>query len=94
MKPTLWLILSLILSGCIGTKPPEIFDLPEAREPIPDEAMERCEDSLSELPMGFDELPVADAVELLSVNHAVDATFYFQCKRKQEELAGWIERNQ
>jgi hypothetical protein len=89
----LLLILSLILSACSTTKPPEIFDLPEAREPIPNDAMEQCETFLSELPMGFDELPVADAVELLSVNYAVDAAFYFECKRKQEELTQWIERN-
>ena len=93
MKSLSLLILSAILSASCGTKPPEIFDLPEAREPIPNDAMESCEDLLSELPLGFEELPVADAVELLAVNHAVDATFYFQCKRKQEELSEWILRN-
>lgn len=55
--------------------------------------MEECADLLSELPLGFEELPVAEAVELLSVNHAVDTTFYYECKRKQAELTGWIERN-
>lgn len=55
--------------------------------------MEKCEAVLSQLPLGFEELPVDEAVELLSVNHAVDATFYYQCKRKQEELTEWILRN-
>lgn len=87
------LILSVILFASCGTKPPEIFDLPEAREPIPDDAMQECDDLLSELPVGFEELDVADAIELLSVNHVVDATFYFECKRKQEELTQWIKRN-
>lgn len=86
-------ILSIMLSGCFGTKPPEIFDLPEAKEPIPNDAMLPCEVTLSELPDNFAEIPVADAVEILAVNHAVDATVYFECKRKQEELKGWIQRN-
>jgi len=87
------LILSAILFASCGTKPPEIFDLPEAREPIPTDAMAKCSDMLSELPDGFEDLSVKEAVDILSVNHVVDATFYFQCKRKQEELTGWIERN-
>lgn len=86
------ILLVMALSAC-GTKPPEIFDLPEAREPIPTDAMAECEATLSELPDNFTEIPVADAVEILAVNHAVDATYYFECKRKQEELAGWISRN-
>ena len=86
-------ILSLILFGCSTTKQVEIFDLPEAREPIPNAAMVECKELLSELPLDFDELPVAEAVEVLSVNHAVDASFYFQCKRKQVELTEWIKRN-
>jgi hypothetical protein len=88
-----WLIPSVILSGCFGTKQVEIFDIPEAREPIPNDAMEQCEPTLSELPDNFAEIAVAEAVEILAINHAVDATFYFECKRKQEELTGWIERN-
>lgn len=56
--------------------------------------MENCDEFLSELPLGFDELPVNKAVEILAVNKVVDATRYFQCKRKQEEMTGWIERNQ
>ena len=55
--------------------------------------MAACDEFLSELPDDFHLLPVADAVEILAVNHAVDATQYFQCKRKQEELARWIDRN-
>jgi len=62
-------------------------------EPIPIEAMQPCEEFLSELPVGFEELTVDEAVEILAVNHAVDATRFFQCKRKQEETTGWIERN-
>jgi hypothetical protein len=62
-------------------------------EPIPTDAMQKCDEFLAELPVGFEELTVDEAVELLSVNHAVDAAFYFECKRKQEELTGWIERN-
>jgi len=52
--------------------------------------MQPCEQGLTELPIGFSELPVAEAVEILSINHAVDSTFYFECKRKQEEEAEWI----
>ena len=52
--------------------------------------MERCEATLSTLPDNFTELPVEEAVEILAVNHAVDATFYFECKRKQEELTRWV----
>jgi len=55
--------------------------------------MEKCEEFLSELPPEFSEMPVAEAVDLLAVNHVVDATFYYECRRKQEELTGWIERN-
>ena len=87
------LILSMTLFGCSGTKQVEIFDLPEAKEPIPNSAMEKCEEFLSELPPEFSEMPVAEAVDLLAVNHVVDATFYYECRRKQEELTGWIERN-
>ena len=94
MKSLFWLIPSAILFASCTTKPPEIFDLPEAREPIPTDAMAKCDEFLSELPVGFDELPVDQAVEILAVNKAVDATRYFQCKRKQEEMTGWIERNQ
>ena len=64
-------------------------------EPIPDpkpiEAMIPCGNILSELPDNFVNLPVREAVEVLSVNHAVDATFYFECKRKHEDLTRWIE---
>jgi hypothetical protein len=56
--------------------------------------MEQCEQVLSELPDNFAEIKVAEAVEILAVNHAVDATYFFECKRKQEELTRWIERNQ
>jgi hypothetical protein len=52
-----------------------------------------CGKFLSELPENFPDLPVREAIEILAVNHAVDATEYFQCKRKQEELAQWIDRN-
>ena len=55
--------------------------------------MEKCDEMLSELPVGFEELSVQEAVDLLSVNHVVDSTFYFECKRKQEELSEWILRN-
>ena len=94
MYKLLLLILSAILSGCSGIKQVEIFDLPEAREPIPTSAMQSCEEFLSELPVGFEELTVDEAVEILSINHAVDATRFFQCSRKQKELTGWVERNQ
>jgi hypothetical protein len=52
--------------------------------------MQKCEEELSTLPDNFTELPVAEAVEILAVNRIVDSTFYFECKRKQEELARWI----
>lgn len=65
-------------------------------EPIPDpkpiEAMQACDDFLATLPVGFEALLVDEALEVLATNHAVDATFYFQCKRKQEELTRWIEK--
>jgi hypothetical protein len=54
--------------------------------------MQKCDEFLSELPLGFEELPVAEAIKILATNHVVDATFYFQCKRKQEELTRWIEQ--
>lgn len=56
--------------------------------------MQSCEEFLSELPVGFEELTVDEAVEILSINHAVDATRFFQCSRKQKELTGWIKTNQ
>jgi hypothetical protein len=54
--------------------------------------MQSCEAMLSELPAGFPNLPVDEALEILATNHAVDSTFYFQCKRKHEELTRWIEK--
>jgi len=50
-----------------------------------------CEDKLSELPVTFPSLDVEEAVEILEVNHIVDSTFYFECKRKHEELSRWIK---
>ena len=60
----------------------------EREQPI--EAMMPCEQSLSELPAGFENLPVDKAIEILATNHVVDSTFYFECKRKQEDLTRWI----
>jgi hypothetical protein len=67
-----------------------LHDSEKIPDPKPVESMQACDAMLSELPVGFSELPVAEAVELLAVNHAVDATFYFDCKRKHEDLTRWI----
>jgi hypothetical protein len=61
--------------------------------PKPTEAMIPCGKILSELPENFVNLTVQEAVEILSVNHAVDAAYFFECSRKHGELSGWIERN-
>lgn len=81
----------LILSGC-GTNRPVV--LPPTEEPPRDkpiEAMANCEDALSALPDNFPDLTVKEALELLEVNHIIDSTFYFECKRKQEDLTRWIQ---
>ena len=72
----------------------ELFEPEILPDPKPIEAMVKCEDALSTLPENFVNLPVADAVEILSVNKAVDATFYFQCKTKQEDLTRWVKSQQ
>jgi len=51
-----------------------------------------CGELLSELPDNFIELPVQEAVEILSVNHAVDAAYFFECSRKHRDLTRWIEK--
>ena len=70
----------------------ELADLEKQPDPKPIESMQKCHPTLSGLPNGFADLPVATAVEILSVNHAVDAAFYFECKTKQEDLTRWINQ--
>jgi hypothetical protein len=53
--------------------------------------MVSCETALSELPENFGDLPVRDAIELLSTNHVVDATWFFECARRHLDLVRWIE---
>jgi hypothetical protein len=53
--------------------------------------MQQCDETLSQLPDNFPALSVEEALQLLEVNHVVDSTFYFECKRKQEELTKWIQ---
>jgi len=50
-----------------------------------------CASALSELPDNFADLPVREAISILSTNHVVDATWFFECVRKHEELTRWIE---
>jgi uncharacterized protein (DUF2344 family) len=52
--------------------------------------MQKCEPSLSQLPDDFPAMDVEVALEVLEVNHVVDSTYYFECKRKQEALTEWI----
>lgn len=53
--------------------------------------MVSCETALSELPENFGDLPVREAVAILSTNHVIDATWFFECARKHSELTRWIE---
>ena len=53
--------------------------------------MVSCETMLSELPDNFGALPVAEAIDILSTNHIIDATYFFECARKHAELTRWIE---
>jgi hypothetical protein len=53
--------------------------------------MVSCETALSELPENFPDLPVREAVSILSANHVIDATWFFECARKHAELTRWIE---
>lgn len=86
-----WAILSLTtLFGCGTTQVvdacPEPIPIPE-----PTAAMVSCETALSELPENFGDLPVREAVAILSTNHVIDATWFFECARKHSELTRWIE---
>lgn len=85
------LILSLtILSSC-GTRQEVILSESEPLERIkPIESMQNCADVLSDLPIDFPGRTVEDAIELLVDNRIIDSTFYFECKRKQEDLTRWI----
>lgn len=50
-----------------------------------------CAAALSELPENFGDLPVREAIDILSANHIVDATWFFECVRKHSDLVRWIE---
>ena len=87
----LWVILSLLTLSACGTTQvvdacPEPIPTPE-----PTEAMVSCETALSELPENFPDLPVREAISILSANHVIDATWFFECARKHQELTRWIE---
>ncbi len=70
----------------------ELADLEKQPDPKPIESMQKCQALLSTLPDGFIDLTVERAVEILTVNRAVDAAFYFECKTKQEDLTRWINQ--
>ena len=53
--------------------------------------MQSCEQVLSELPADFTARTVSEALEILLANRIIDSTFYFECSRRQAELARWIE---
>ena len=70
----------------------ELADLEKQPDPKPIEAMQPCAESLTALPADLIDRPVEEAVEILTVNHAVDAQFYYECKLKQEDEARWIRK--
>lgn len=53
--------------------------------------MQECEAVLSELPADFPSKTVEQALEILLANRIIDSTFYFECSRRQAELARWIK---
>lgn len=61
-------------------------------DPKPIEAMAKCEPELSQLPVGFSELPVEEAIELLATNKVIDSALYWECRTKQEDERRWIEK--
>jgi len=80
----------MILSSC-GTRQEVILSETEELERIkPIESMQKCEEVLSELPIDFPDRTVEEALDILVSNRIIDATFYFECKRKQEDLTRWI----
>ena len=81
----------MISSGC-GTNRVVVIPPSEPLERAkPIEAMQKCQDALSQLPDEFPTMDIQSALELLEVNHVVDSTFFFGCKRQQEELVKWIK---
>ena len=61
----------------------------ERNKPV--EAMQKCEESLSELPEDFPAKTIQEALDILFANRIIDSTFYFECSRRQQELTGWIQ---
>ena len=68
------------------------MDLERQPDPKPIEAMQACAESLTVLPADLIDRPVEEAVEILTVSHAVDAQLYYECKLKQEDEARWIQK--
>ena len=88
-----WLIPSLlILSACGTTRVVELADLEKQPDPKPIEAMQACAESLTALPADLIDRPVEEAVEVLTIAHAVDSQLYYECKLKQEDEARWIQK--
>lgn len=56
------------------------------------EAMSISPGILSQLPEGFADLPVEDAVRLLLQNVISDHDTYFDLRRRHLELVNWIEQ--
>jgi len=54
--------------------------------------MQACAESLTVLPADLIDRPIEEAVEILTVSHAVDAQLYYECKLKQEDEARWIRK--
>lgn len=80
----------MILSGCGTTRVVTTDSQPIPRDK-PVEAMQGCDETLSELPADFPQYTVAAALDLLIANRIVDSTRYFSCKRNHDALVEWID---
>lgn len=81
----------MILFGCGTTRPVPLPPSEPLERNKPIEAMRQCEEVLSELPADFTQKTVQQALEILLANRIIDSTFYFECSRRQAELARWIQ---
>lgn len=81
----------MILSGCGTSRPVPLPPIEPLERNKPVEAMQECEAVLSELPADFPSKTVEQALEILLANRIIDSTFYFECSRRQAELARWIK---
>lgn len=76
-----------------GTTPEPVLFEPEAiPDPKPVEAMQKCDEILSQLPVDFSDLSVREAIDILAKNRAFDAAEFWECATKHEDLVRWIEK--